>query len=97
MSITRKNKNLRLRLLSYVVIAYMLLAFSWWSVLLFTKNKDAFYAKRDLMRIGMIAEHLIHNDDEFLQTSAYQDLEYTYKRQEWMIFGEAAVFVITLI
>ena len=92
-----KNKNLRLRLLSYFVIAYMLLAFSWWSVLLFTKNRDAFYAKRDLMRIGMVAEHLIHSDEEFLQTPPYQQLAARYNRQEWMIFGEAAVFVVTLI
>lgn len=92
-----KNKNLRLRLLSYIVIAYMLLAFAWWSVLLFTKNRDAFYAKRDLMRIGMVAEHLVHSDEEFLQTAEYQKLARRYQRQEWMIFGEAAVFVVTLI
>ena len=40
-------RKVRLRLLSYVVIAYMMLAFAWWSVLLFTKNQDAFMAKRD--------------------------------------------------
>jgi len=97
MAASSKHKNLRLRLLSYFVIAYMLLAFSWWSVLLFTKNRDAFYAKRDLMRIGMIAEHLVHNDAEFIQTPQYQELENRYYRQEWMIFGEAAVFVVTLI
>lgn len=97
MTNSSKNKNLRLRLLSYFVIAYMLLAFSWWSVLLFTKNRDAFYAKRDLMRIGMIAEHLIHNDEEFLERAEYQKLVDQYKRQEWMIFGEAGVFVVSLI
>lgn len=91
------KKNLRLRLLSYFVIAYMLVAFSWWSVLLFTKNRDAFYAKRDLMRIGMIAKHLVHTDEEFLATAEYEELAARYQRQEWMIFGEAAVFVVSLI
>ncbi|MFT6358422.1 MAG: signal transduction histidine kinase [Saprospiraceae bacterium] len=75
----------------------MLVAFSWWSVLLFTKNRDAFYAKRDLMHIGMIAEHLVHSDEEFLQTAEYEQLAARYERQEWMIFGEAAVFVVSLI
>ena len=75
----------------------MLLAFSWWSVLLFTKNRDAFYAKRDLMKIGMIAEGVVKNDHEFHHTVNYQELYKEYKRQEWMIFGEATVFVITLI
>ena len=75
----------------------MLLAFSWWSILLFTKNKDAFYAKVELLKIGMIAENLIENNQEFLQSTAYFDLREKYKRQEWMIFGEAAVFVISLV
>lgn len=91
------NKNLQLRLLSYIVIAYMILAFTWWSVLLFTKNGDAFQAKRDLLKIGMIAEGLIESDHQFHSTVAYQELAEKYKRQEYMIFGEATVFVITLL
>ncbi|MBI5914398.1 MAG: GHKL domain-containing protein [Bacteroidetes bacterium] len=89
--------NLRLRLLSYIIMAYMLMAFAWWSLLLFTKNKDAFYAKRDLMEIRMIAEGLVKNDGEFEQMADYQELLTKYKRQERMIFGEACVFVITLL
>ena len=51
-----KMQNIRLRLLSYVVIAYMLIAFSWWSILLYTKNQDAFLAKTELLYVTMIAE-----------------------------------------
>ncbi len=83
--------------MSYVVMAYMLLAFTWWSLLIFTKNRDAFYAKRDLIKIGMIAEGLVLNDTEFEQTPVYKELSDKYARQEWMIFGEASVFVITLL
>ena len=50
-----KPRNIQLRLLSYGVIAYMMLAVAWWSVLLFTKNRDAYQAKRDNLRILMIA------------------------------------------
>ncbi len=89
--------NLRLRLLSYIVMAYMLLAFTWWALLLFTKNQDAFNAKSELMKIGMVAEGRVKNNQEFEQTIDYQELAKKYKRQEYMIFGEACVFVITLL
>lgn len=75
----------------------MLMAFTWWSVLLFTKNRDAFAAKRELLRIGMIAEGLFESDQQFYQSTAYTSLYKEYKRQEWMIFGEAGVFVISLV
>lgn len=89
--------NQKLRLLSYIVMAYMLLAFTWWAMLLFTKNRDAFYAKRDLMKIGMVAEGLVENNEQFELTEDYIDLQGKYQRQEWMIFGEASVFVLTLL
>lgn len=89
--------NLRLRLLSYIIMAYMLMAFAWWSLLLFTKNKDAFYAKRDLMKIGMVAEGRIKNDADFERTADYQELAEKYQGQERMIFGEATMFVLTLL
>lgn len=89
--------NIRLRLLSYGVIAYLLLAFAWWSVLLFTKNRDAFYAKRDLLRIILVANGKIKTNEEFYQSVAFLDLEARYRRQEWMILGEASVFVFSLV
>lgn len=92
-----KSANIRLRLLSYVVIVYMLFAFSWWSVLLFIKNRDAFTAKTELLRIGMVAERIYENEAHFVRTPQYQALDEKYKRQEWMIFGEASVFIVSLI
>ena len=92
-----RKQNIRLRLLSYGVIIYMLMAFAWWSILMFTKNRDAFYAKRDLIKIGMIAEGIVKNDTEYLATPTYLDLEQQYRRQENMILGEAIVFVISLV
>lgn len=91
------DKYRRLRFLSYLVIVYMLMAFTWWSVLLYTKNKDAFRAKSELLRIGMVAEDLYQNETHFLHSEPYLELEAKYNRQEWMIAGEAAVFVLTLI
>ncbi|RMG85727.1 MAG: GHKL domain-containing protein [Bacteroidetes bacterium] len=75
----------------------MLLAFAWWSILLFTKNRDAFYAKRDLMTIELVAGGHVPDEAALQAHPDYQRLYKEYRRQEWMIFGEAGVFVITLI
>lgn len=89
--------NSRLRMLSYGVIVYMLMALAWWSVLLFIKNADAFHAKSDLMKLGMIAEGAIHSEAEFYSTDRYKQLFRQYQKQEHMILGEAVVFVISLV
>lgn len=75
----------------------MLIAIAWWSVLLFTKNRDAFLAKSELNKIGMVAEGLVQSDKDFFETEIYQKLDAEYKRQEWMILGESIVFVLSLI
>ena len=87
----------RLRLFTLAIIAYMLLAFSWWSILLFLKNQDAFDAKAELLQIGMVAEQRIENDAQFYKSIEYQELYQDYHRQEIMILGEAIVFIITLV
>lgn len=95
-----KVQNIRLRLLSYVVIAYMLIAFAWWSILLYTKNQDAFLAKTELLYATMIAEGSINAKDsrlDFYKAPAFLDLKAKYDRQELMIFGEAVVFILSLI
>lgn len=92
-----KGGNIRLRILSYAVIAYMMLAFGWWSVLLFTKNQDAFQAKKDRMALLMIANGEIRTEAEFAATEAYRQLYRDYKKQEWMIAGEVLVFTVILV
>lgn len=89
--------NIRLRILSFVVIAYMLMAFSWWSVLIWKTLDDAFRAKSSLLKIGMIAEGRIHSNFDFYQTKEYLKLEREYKRQHWMVAGEGIFFVLSLV
>ena len=89
--------NNQLRIISYLVIFYMLLAFSWWTVLLHTKNRDAFLAKNELLKLSLIAKNEIKNEEEFLKISFHIELRDAYKRQEWMILGEASVFVLSLL
>ncbi len=90
-------KNLNLRVLTNVVVVYMLFAFTWWSILLHTKNSDAFRAKAELLGMGMAAEGIIENKTELETHPAYLELKRKYRLQEWMIYGEAGVFIISLI
>lgn len=92
-----EKQNIRIRFLSYLVIAYMILAFFWWSILLFNKNRDAFKAKSQLMKIEMIEEGVINDNAQFLESAQYASLSKHYTRQEWMIVGEAIVFVFSLV
>ena len=75
----------------------MLMAFTWWAILLYTKNQDAFQAKAELMRMGMAAEQTYVNEETFVQNADYQLLALKYKHQESMIFGEALFFFFTLL
>ncbi len=54
-------------------------------------------AKAEYMKIVMIAKEQVKDNVEFNETEAYQELAKKYKRQEWMIMGEALVFIISLI
>ncbi|GJM33764.1 MAG: two-component sensor histidine kinase [Saprospiraceae bacterium] len=75
----------------------MMLAFAWWSVFLFVKNKDAFEAKRELQQIRMVAEKEIKTQKEYYESEEYKVLAKQYGRQEWMIVGEATFFVLILV
>ncbi len=88
--------NNRLRLLSYVVIAYMLLAFAWWTVLLNNKNEEAYQARKDYLRIVAIAEDTYGSEEQFTLQENYRELKERYDRRQFMIFGESLVFVISL-
>ncbi|HFA49259.1 MAG TPA: HAMP domain-containing histidine kinase [Bacteroidetes bacterium] len=87
----------KLRLFSYIVMVYMLLAFTWWALLLLSKNKEILRAKADLLKSEMLAAGHIIPQGEFEKTGQYQALLREYQRQERMVFGEASVFVLTLV
>ena len=90
-------ENKRLRILSYAIMMYMLFAFAWWALLLFNMNREAYRVKRELLYSTMRAEGRIEGREELHQTADYKKIYKRYKRQEWMIFGEASVFVFTLL
>ncbi len=91
------QRNFQLRLLSFAVIAYMLMAFTWWTILLFSKNRDAFDSRQELLYLEMTKRNLLQDDQVFQGTAAYQALRKHYRRQEQMIIGEAIVFILSLV
>lgn len=90
-------QNRNLRVLTYFVMGYMTLAFVWWSVLLWTKNQDAYRAKIELQQIGMAAEGLIQTPMDFYASERYQILKQSYRRQERMILGETIFLSLSLL
>jgi signal transduction histidine kinase len=90
-------KRSRLQWLTYFVMGYMLLAFFWWSVLLFTKNRDAYMAKIELQQLGMAAEGVIQTPMDFYASERYQTLMANYRRQERMIMGETVFLSLSLL
>lgn len=79
----------RLRTLSYIVIIYMIFAFIWWAFLLFNKNQTVFDLQFQLLELQ-------ENSAE-IKSSARRTLQNKYQRQVWMIYGEAGVFILSLV
>lgn len=93
----KSNKYNRLRVLSLIVIVYMLLAVLWWSYLLYLKNNDAFQAKVELMKLTQAARGEVKDLATFELHPDYLMLKKQYKKQERMILSEATVLAISLI
>ena len=87
----------RLPLLSYAIIAYMLLAFGWWSVLLLRKNEEAHNARVDKLAIELAVQKRIDRPGDFRLTDNYQLLTERFERQQRMILGEALFLVLSLV
>ncbi|MCB0635363.1 MAG: sensor histidine kinase [Lewinella sp.] len=78
-------------------MVYMLMAFAWWSILLYTKNRDAYRAKVELLQLGMVAEGLVKTPEDFLGSERFQTLNRQYRRQEYMILGETVFLILSLL
>ena len=86
----------KLPLISYAIIAYMLLAFGWWSILLLRKNEEAHNARVDKLAIELAVQKRIERASDFRLTQNYQLLTDRFERQQRMILGEALLLVISL-
>ncbi|MBX2817049.1 MAG: HAMP domain-containing histidine kinase [Saprospiraceae bacterium] len=84
----------RLRWLTHAVFAYLVLAILWWGILLLRTNKESFASLEALQRL----EHQQNqaNGIAYEQSLPYRELQTRAKRQDLMIYGEAAVFILAL-
>lgn len=90
-------RDARLRVISYIIMAYMLVAFGWWSILLYTKNRDAYRAKVELLRLVSAARQSAADPESFEALPEYRELRDSYRSQELMIMGEAVVIAVSLL
>jgi signal transduction histidine kinase len=87
----------RLRLFLYAGAAYILIAFMWWTLLLFRKTDEAWRTQVALLQSEMSRNEVILDDNTFLQTPQYQAILQKHKKQNWMIWGEGSVLFIGLL
>ncbi|PHK97969.1 two-component sensor histidine kinase [Neolewinella marina] len=77
-------------------MAYMLLAFGWWSILLLRKNEEAHVARVDKLAIELAVQKRIDQPSDFRLTENYRLLTERFERQQRMILGEALLLVLSL-
>jgi K+-sensing histidine kinase KdpD len=70
------------------------MALVWWSILLYSKNKEAFEAKAAIMQLELTLSNAQQTSIE--QHEPYIKLVEKYQKQEHMIFGEGLLFILTL-
>ncbi|THH37615.1 sensor histidine kinase [Neolewinella litorea] len=87
----------RLPPISYAIIAYMLLAFGWWCILLLRKNEEAHIARVDKLAIELAVQKRIDQPADFRLTENYAQLTERFERQQRMILGEALLLVLSLV
>ena len=90
------KKSRSLRILSIIVIVYMLMALLWWAILLNRKNNEVFVLQADLLKESYMNKAGIAQLD-VTTLPEYEELKSNYDRQMYMILGEAIVFGIILI
>jgi two-component system, OmpR family, phosphate regulon sensor histidine kinase PhoR len=83
------------KLLTLVVVSYMLLAFLWWAYLLHQRNNEIYAYKKHVYNE---LNHIKNGDSltNFFQANSLEKIEEKYRKQNAMIKGEASVFIITL-
>lgn len=73
-----------------------MVAGGWWSYLLYIKNEDALYSKKQVLWYQM-KEQGVQDEKVYLESAEYTRLTEQYARQKWMIFGESSVLLILMV
>ncbi len=81
-------------ILFYVMVIYMFISFSWWTILLLEKNNDAFIHERASIELQNSLQ--LDSQKTLLNEMRIQSLEKEYAQQRRMILSEAVVMMILL-
>ena len=87
----------KIQIVTFVATLYILMAFGWWWLLLFRKNKENIYDKFEIVKLQMKAENTYIDDAQFRATPQYQTLIQKYDRQKKMIWGEGSLIFLSLL
>jgi len=77
--------NRRIRIISIIIISYMIVALAWWTLLLHKKNNDVLRYQKAII------------NKESISLPSLEQIEQKHQRQLYMIFGEGLVFALSLI
>lgn len=87
----------KLPILSYAIIAYMLLAFGWWTVLLYNTTEDLHMAKLNRLGYQLAVQQQIERPEDFPKTELYREEKARYDRQQTMVLYEAVILALTIL
>lgn len=89
------GKITKTRLFIFFLMAYVLIACTWWTFLLHKKNHDNFTVNTELLKQKQLAESSF-SAANFYTSEAYLLIEKKFKSQRRMIIGEAMAFFVIL-
>lgn len=81
----------------YPILAYLLFAFGWWTVLLLDRTRETHESKVEQLGMRLVIERKIAHPNEIETTAAYTTLVAEFERQQRMVVGEAVILAITIL
>lgn len=84
-------------LITYLVIAYLLAAFGWWSILLVRKTREIHEARLDRLAYELVITQRIEKLEDFPTMAQYQELSQRFEKQQRMVLGEALLLWLSII
>jgi signal transduction histidine kinase len=90
------QKN-RLKVVTFLATGYIVVMFTWWTVLLFRKNEAMHQAFVETIKWQLKSEGKNLNETQLKETPQYFELKRFHERQNRMVWGEGSVLFIGLL
>ncbi|MEM9835954.1 MAG: ATP-binding protein [Bacteroidota bacterium] len=86
-----------LKYLTYAILAYMVIAFGWWTILLNNTARDAHEAKMDRLAMRLVFEQKMQSTEDFVLHPVYAQLQDEYRRDKLQLLGETLLLAVTML